>query len=70
MFDFSGYDERFKTATYGWRAGLGFNVGNLNLGVEYEGNFSEFGENVTVGGQDFSFARLSVKLVTHIANKD
>lgn len=55
LFDIGGYDERFSTATYGWRAGLCFGLGNIDLSLEYEGNFSDFGDHITVGGQEFDF---------------
>ncbi|MBT8189006.1 MAG: outer membrane beta-barrel protein [Saprospiraceae bacterium] len=69
LFDFDGYDERFKTATYGWRAGLGFTLGNVNLGLEYEGNFSEFGDHVTVGGEDFNFSESPKRLIFNVGIK-
>lgn len=55
LFDIAGYDERFKTATYGFRAGFCLGLGNIDLGIEYEGNFSDFGDHINIGGQAFSF---------------
>ena len=55
LFNFSDYGEMFDTANYGYRLGLGFGIGNVNVGLEYEGNFSAFGEHITIGGQEFSF---------------
>lgn len=55
LFDIAGYDERFKTATYGFRVGTCVSLGNIELSVEYEGNFSEFGEHINIGNQAYSF---------------
>jgi hypothetical protein len=66
LFDLAGYDDRFDAATYGWRAGIGFSIGNLNLGVEYEGNFSKFGDDITIGGQDFSFDETPSRLIFNL----
>ncbi len=55
LFDWDEYDEMFSTANYGYRLGLGFDIGKINIGVEYEGNFSAFGDHISIGGQQFSF---------------
>jgi hypothetical protein len=66
LFDIAGYDERFKTATYGFRAGLCMAIGNLDLSLEYEGNFSEFGDHINIGGQQFSFDDTPSRLVFNL----
>lgn len=55
LIDWSGYSERFDTAQYGFRLGAGANIGKINIGLEYEGNFSKFGEHITIAGEEFSF---------------
>ncbi len=55
LIDFDDYDEMFSTANYGFRFGVGLNIGNINVGLEYEGNFSSFGDHINIGGQRFSF---------------
>ncbi|NNE27020.1 MAG: outer membrane beta-barrel protein [Saprospiraceae bacterium] len=66
LFEFENYSERFETAEYGWRAGLGLGLGNIHLGVEYEGNFSEFGDHINIGGQDFSFGDTPGRLIFNL----
>ncbi|MBT8233513.1 MAG: hypothetical protein HKO66_00220 [Saprospiraceae bacterium] len=66
LFDISGYDERFKTATYGFRLGFCIGLGNVELGLEYEGNFSEFGDHINIGGQSFSFDDNPSRLIFNI----
>jgi len=66
LFDLAGYNDRFDTASYGWRAGIGFSIGNLNVGLEYEGNFSKFGDNISLGGEEFSFDETPSRLLLNI----
>ena len=66
LFEFAEYNNRFKTAEYGWRAGLGLGLGNIHLGVEYEGNFSNFGDHINIGGQDFSFGDTPSRLIFNL----
>ncbi len=40
LFDVSGYDQKFKTATYGYQAGLGLDIKKLRIQFNYEGNFN------------------------------
>ncbi len=69
LFDLAGYEERFKTANYGWRAGIGFSLGNLSFGLEYEGNFSKFGDHINIGGQAFSFDESPNRLIFNLGIK-
>ena len=55
LFDFSGYEQKFEQATFGWLASLGLDVWNLMLDIRYEGNFSKFGDHLTFNGQQYSF---------------
>ncbi len=55
LFDITGYDDRFEAATYGWRAGAGINLLGVDIELLYEGNFSNFGDHINIGGAEFSF---------------
>jgi hypothetical protein len=66
LFDINGYDERFKTASYGFRAGFSLSLGNIDLSMEYEGNFSNFGDHIVIGGQEFSFNDKPSRLIFNI----
>lgn len=53
--EFSDADELYKTATFGYQAGLGVDLfKKLTLDVRYEGGLSNYGEEVTVGGETFA----------------
>ena len=66
LFDISGYDERFDTATYGFRAGFCISLGKVDLSLEYEGNFSRFGDHITIGGEEFSFGERPSRLIFNL----
>jgi len=66
LFDIDGYDDRFDTATYGFRAGIGIDWGDINFGLEYEGNFSKFGEHITIGDTKFSFDETPSRIVFNV----
>jgi hypothetical protein len=66
LFDWEGYEDRFDTAQYGFRVGLGGNLGKINVGLEYEGNFSKFGDHISIAGQEFSFDSRPSRLILNL----
>lgn len=69
LFELDNYDAKFDTATFGWRFGMGAGLGNLLIGLEYETNFSNFGEHITIGNQDFSFGDTPNRLILNLGYK-
>jgi len=69
LFDIDGYEERFDLATYGYRLGAGVDIGKINIGIEYEGNFSNFGEYINIGGSEFSFDDSQRRILLNIGFK-
>jgi hypothetical protein len=55
LFDYAGYGQRFRAATYGWLAGLGLDIWNIMLDVRYQGNFTKFGDHIRFNEQDYTF---------------
>jgi hypothetical protein len=57
--DFNGgvddFDARFKEFTMGWQAGVGLDIWKFMVDLKYEGNFSDFGEHITIAGQPVEF---------------
>jgi len=43
-----------NTMTWGYQAGLGFDLGKLAIDARYEGSLSALGETLSVGGADFA----------------
>ena len=66
LVDFKDYGERFSRAEYGWRLGVGTQLGKISIGVEYEGNFSKYGDHITIAGQAFNFGDTPNRLIFNI----
>lgn len=66
LVDFEGYESKFDSATYGWRAGIGFGIGDIDLSVEYEGNFSSFGNHINIGGERFDFGDTPSRILVNL----
>ncbi|MCR9290357.1 MAG: PorT family protein [Bacteroidetes bacterium] len=64
--DFDGVDDfeaRFKEFTMGWQAGIGLDIWKFMVDLKYEGNFSDFGEHLTVAGQPVDFNQKPKRLM-------
>ena len=53
--DVQGYDDKFKTATFGYQIDLGLDVWNLAIDLKYEGNLSKLGDGVNIGTSHYNF---------------
>lgn len=53
--DIDNFEARFKEFTMGWQAGIGLDLWKFMVDLKYEGNFSDFGEHITIGGQPVQF---------------
>jgi hypothetical protein len=53
----SGFSETFKTATWGYQAGIGFDAGKVGIDLRYEGNLDKFGNQLMIGGKAYSFSK-------------
>ena len=69
LIELDGYDDRFDSANYGWRIGVGFSLKGISLGLEYEGNFSKFGDHINLGNQEFSFEDSPSRLIFNVGIK-
>jgi hypothetical protein len=67
--DIKGYEQRFKTATYGWQAGTGVDIWKFRLDLLFEGNFDKFGEHITVGGHDYAFSDTPSRMMLTLGYK-
>jgi hypothetical protein len=52
----SNYEAKFKSATFGYQAGLGLDFGSLGIDIRYEGNFKNFGSHINFGGTAYEFS--------------
>jgi len=45
--------EFYREGTFGFQAGVGFDLWNLIIDLKYEGGISQFSKNIRIGGQRF-----------------
>lgn len=67
--DIKGYDQRFKSASYGWQAGTGLDIWKLRLDLMFEGNFNKFGDQINIGGHNYAFADTPSRLMLTLGYK-
>jgi len=67
--DIKGYDQRFKSASYGWQAGTGLDMWKLRLDLIFEGNFNKFGDQINIGGHNYAFADTPSRLMLTLGYK-
>ena len=53
----SDYKANFQSSTWGYQAGIGLDFGKLGLDLRYEGNFNNFGNHITFGGNSYEFSK-------------
>ena len=63
----SGYSEKFKSSTWGYQAGIGFDAGRVGIDLRYEGNFDNFGNHLTFGGKSYEFSKAPSRLLATVA---
>jgi Outer membrane protein beta-barrel domain len=63
----SGYTAKFNTATWGYQAGVGFDLGKIGIDLRYEGNFSNFGDHFSFGGRSYTFDKKPTRLIATVA---
>jgi Outer membrane protein beta-barrel domain len=56
--DIKGYEEKWKTALWGYQAGVGLNFSSrVHVDIRYEGNLDKWGSQINIGGTNYSFAQ-------------
>ena len=63
VFDIGGYEQRFRDASYGWQAGIGLDIMKLRFQLNYEGNFTAFGDHLSFNGNNYSFSDAPARLI-------
>jgi hypothetical protein len=54
LIDDPNFKNMYKSAVYGYQAGVGVDIGNLTLDARYAGSLGEkYGDSVTIDGQTF-----------------
>lgn len=63
LFDISGYEQQFNKFEYGWQAGIGIDFWKIMIDLRYEGNFSKFGDHISIDGKKYSFSERPARLI-------
>ena len=66
LFDVEGYEQKFKNATFGYQAGLGLDFKKLRLSLNYEGNFTNYGDHISFEGEGYTFSESPSRLIFSI----
>ena len=67
LFDTGNYENLYKSATFGYQAGVGLDILNkLTLDLRYEGNMNQFGNELTIGGQTFALDQRSSAIIVSL----
>ncbi len=53
--EYTGYEEQFNKATFGYQVGVGLDLWKLGVDLRYEGSLSKLGDGVKIGGETRSF---------------
>jgi hypothetical protein len=49
------WDQKYKTGTIGYQAGIGLDISKILIDLKYQGNLSKLGDSVTIPGTSQSF---------------
>ena len=60
------YEANYKKLKVGFQTGIGLDIWKILIDLKYEGNFNQFGDDITIGGQQFEFSRNPSRLVATI----
>ena len=61
--ELSGYTKKFNNLTLGYQAGVGLDLWKVLIDLRYEGNFTNFGDHMRIGGQQVNFSNAPSRLV-------
>ncbi len=62
--DIEGYKDKFKTATFGYQAGIGFELFKfIGIDIRHEGNFTEYGDHINFFGKQLNFDKKASRLI-------
>jgi Outer membrane protein beta-barrel domain len=62
-----GFSETFKTSTWGYQLGIGFDASRVGIDLRYEGNTDKFGNQFTVAGKPFQFSKTPSRFIASAA---
>jgi len=69
LFDVAGYDDKFSAATFGYQAGIGFDIAFIGIDLKHEGNFSNYGDHINFFGQKLNFDKKASRFMGTLSFK-
>jgi hypothetical protein len=63
----AGFSESFKSSTWGYQAGIGFDAARVGIDLRYEGNFSNFGNQIMINGKAYEFSKAPSRFIASVA---
>lgn len=61
-----GYQQQFEEMTIGYIAGVGLDLWNFHIDLNYEGSFNRFGDHFTFHGKEYAFDKSPSRLMATI----
>ena len=61
-----GYDQQFEDMTIGYITGVGLNIWNFHVDVNYQGSFNRFGDHFVFFGEEYEFSKTPSRLLATI----
>jgi hypothetical protein len=59
----NGYDENLKPLRFGWHTGLAAKVANFRIGLNYQMDFNNYADHLSINNQDLSLSGNSNRFV-------
>lgn len=57
LFSINDYEQNFKKATYGYRAGVGLDIWKFRFDINHEGSFDRYSDFITIKGNNYTFSK-------------
>lgn len=62
----AGIQEKWDDLSWGWQAGIGFDIWKFNLDLRYEGNFYRYGDHLTFFGENYTISNQPSRIITSL----
>ncbi len=61
-----GIQEKWDDLSWGWQAGIGFDIWRFNLDLRYEGNLYRYGDHLTFFGDHYTLSNRPSRVITSL----
>lgn len=63
---FDGIQSKWEDLSWGWQAGIGFDIWKFNLDLRYEGNLYRYGDHLSFFGQKYTLSNQPSRIITSL----